>query len=517
MKTFLLLLHVALPLIGLADAGYITYEDLTGYIPPCGAGFDCGTVLTSPYSHIGPVPIAALGLLYYTTLLILGVLLMLEIEISHFLPKSLKKIVTTQQLYTAITAFGLLFSFYLLFVMAVVLQSWCLYCLISAITSVALFIVSWKFFILTQKNKPHVLLKTISHTVFAFLYRNLLKKVLFLLDPETVHNAFSHQGNSLGRWRITRTIVHMLFAYQSPTTARVLNGIYFPNPIGLSAGFDYNAEMVKILGPVGFGFHTVGTVTLLPYKGNPKPRLGRLPNSKALIVNKGLKSLGAPAIIERLSGLQFDVPIGISIGATNKLFDTPNEQILDIATSFVLFEKSPVTHRYYELNISCPNTFGGEPFTTPGRLEQLLDVIDTLHLSRPLFIKMPIDQSKKETLQLLAVADEHDVQGVIFGNLTKDKNNPDITEADRAVWKKRKGNLSGKPTFKRSNDLIQLTRENFADRFTIIGCGGIFDQETAQTKLDAGADLLQMITGMVFGGPQTIGNINRQLDTKHIE
>ena len=360
-----------------------------------------------------------------------------------------------------------------------------------------------------------MLLKTISHSVFAFLYQRLLKKALFLIDPETVHNAFSQNGKILGRWPITRAITRLLFSYQSPTTARVFNGIYFPNPIGLSAGFDYNAEMVEILGPVGFGFHTVGTVTLEPYEGNPKPRLGRLPNSKALLVNKGLKSLGAKAIIERLAGLQFSVPVGISIGATNTLFNSPNEQIMDIAQSFVLFEKSNVSHSYYELNISCPNTFGGEPFTSPNRLDQLLDVVDALHLSRPLFIKMPIDQSKKETLQLLAVADEHNVQGVIFGNLTKDKKNPDVTEADRAVWKTRKGNLSGKPTFKRSNALIQLTRENFADRFTIIGCGGIFDLETAQAKLDAGADLLQMITGMVFGGPQTIGDINRKLDIKN--
>ena len=515
MKTFLLLLHVALPLIGIADASYITYEDLTGYIPACGSGFDCGTVLTSSYSHIGPVPIAALGLVYYLVLFVLGILLMLEIDVTRFLPKSFKKVVSTQQLYTAITALGLLFSLYLLFIMAVVLQSWCLFCLISAFTSAALFFVSWHYYFLTEQKKPHMLLKTISHSVFAFLYQRLLKKALFLIDPETVHNAFSQNGKILGRWPITRAITRLLFSYQSPTTARVFNGIYFPNPIGLSAGFDYNAEMVEILGPVGFGFHTVGTVTLEPYEGNPKPRLGRLPNSKALLVNKGLKSLGAKAIIERLAGLQFSVPVGISIGATNTLFNSPNEQIMDIAQSFVLFEKSNVSHSYYELNISCPNTFGGEPFTSPNRLDQLLDVVDALHLSRPLFIKMPIDQSKKETLQLLAVADEHNVQGVIFGNLTKDKKNPDVTEADRAVWKTRKGNLSGKPTFKRSNALIQLTRENFADRFTIIGCGGIFDLETAQAKLDAGADLLQMITGMVFSGPQTIGDINRKLDIKN--
>lgn len=285
--------------------------------------------------------------------------------------------------------------------------------------------------------------------------------------------------------------------------------------MGLCAGFDYNGEMARILGPVGFGWHTIGTVTYQPYEGNPKPRLGRLPNSKALIVNKGLKTLGAKEVARRLTGVQFTVPVGISIASTNAHFDSDQEQIMDIVKGFLVFEKSHVNHSYYELNISCPNTFGGEPFTSSARLEQLLTVTDSLQLSKPLYIKMPIDQSEKETLQLLAVADEHNVQGVIFGNLTKDKNNPAVTPEDRKVWKSRKGNLSGRPTFARSNALIKLTRDNFYDRFTIIGCGGIFDTATAQAKLDAGADLLQMITGMVFNGPQVMGTINRELDLKN--
>ncbi len=514
MKLFLLLLHVALPVIGIADAGYITYEGMQGIVPPCKTGFDCGSVLTSQYAHIGPVPLSALGLLYYGTLFILGSLMILEVDTSRWFPKKIRKLTTAPQLYTTITVFGLLFSMYLVFLMGIVIKSWCLYCLVSAITSAALFAISWTYLKIADQM-PHALLKTLVHKKTAFLYQNILKPVLFQLDPENVHGGFSFFGKLLGTNAATRKLISMVFAYNSPTSAVVYDGILFPNRIGLAAGFDYNGDMARILGPVGFGYHTIGTVTYQPYEGNVKPRLGRLPNSKALIINKGLKSVGAKEIARRLAHIHFDVPVGISIASTNTHFDSDHAQIMDIVKGFLVFEKSRVHHKYYELNISCPNTFGGEPFTSPNRLEQLLTVIDSLALSKPLYIKMPIDQSHKETLQLLAVADIHNVQGVVFGNLTKDKNNPDITPEDRKVWKNRKGNLSGKPTFARSTALIKLTKDNFYDRFTIIGCGGIFDAKTAQAKLDAGADLLQMISGMIFNGPQTMGSIIRELDLKN--
>ena len=512
MKTVLLLLHVILPIIGIVDASYITYEEFSGAIPVCGKGFDCGAVLTSEYAHIGPIPLATIGLAYYLTLFVLGSLLVLEVDVNKWAPKKLKSIISTEDLYTALTAFGALFSLYLIFIMGVVIGGWCLYCLISAGTSAALFVVSWYRYKKNHPGSSHRLLKGASHTVFSFLYVHLLKPILFLLDPERVHNGFTTVGNLLGKSEVTRKLTSLFFAYQSPTAQIVRDGILFPNRVGLAAGFDYNGEMAEILGPVGFGYHTVGTVTYQPYGGNPKPRLGRLPDSKALIVNKGLKSLGAPEVAKKLSQMQFSVPVGISLASTNTHFDSEEDQLLDILKGFLVFEKSRVNHSYYELNISCPNTFGGEPFTSPDRLEVLLSAVDTLNLSRPLYLKMPIDQSHKETLQMLAVADVHNVQGVIFGNLTKDKSNPDVTEADRKTWKTRKGNLSGAPTFNRSNALIKLTRDNFYDRFTIIGLGGVFDAKTAQAKLDAGADLIQLITGMVFGGPQTIGSIVRELD-----
>jgi dihydroorotate dehydrogenase subfamily 2 len=347
----------------------------------------------------------------------------------------------------------------------------------------------------------------------AAVYQQVLKPIFFLFDPELVHNQMVKTGSLIGRVSGLTTITGWCWNYTSPTLAKQIDGIRFPNPVGLSAGFDYNGNLTDILPAVGFGFHTIGTVTLESYDGNATPRLGRFPNSKALLVNKGLKNLGAKAIIAKLRSKTFQIPVGISIASTNRSFKNETEQIENIVTCFKLFEKSAVAHAYYELNISCPNTFGGEPFTTPEKLKRLMHKMDALHLKKPLYVKMPIDQGKNETLQLLEVLANSKVQGVIFGNLTKDRKNPDVAPADRLTWLEKKGNLSGKPTQHRSNSLIALTKKHYRKRFTIIGTGGIFSGPDAAEKMKLGADLVQLITGMIYQGPQLIGEINYYLDT----
>jgi len=331
------------------------------------------------------------------------------------------------------------------------------------------------------------------------------------MDPERVHNFMVVNGKLLGSVPLGKWFMHWMFGYASPKLEKKINGAVFHNPVGLSAGFDYNADLTEILPSVGFGFMTIGTVTLHPYEGNTPPRLGRFPNSMALLVNKGFKNVGAKDIIAKLTGKTFAIPVGISIGSTNKAFTSPAAQIQDIVHCFQLFEKSTVKHSFYELNISCPNTKGGQPFTTPSRLQRLLRELEKLKIARPVYIKMPIDYSQEETLALLTVAAKHTVAGVIFGNLTKDHENPDVNAQDRIDWASKQGNLSGKPTWNRSNALVALTRKKFKKRFTIIGTGGIFSPQDAAYKMKAGADLVQLITGMIYQGPALIGQINHKL------
>lgn len=530
MKTFISLLFIIFSIIGIADSGYISYEKLSGVVPPCGEGFDCGAVLNSEWASIGPVPLAFLGFFFYTVIFGLGILNFLEFDIRSISKTIANKIklsktnilrnITTQELLLIVTTFGFLFSLYLVFIMAVIIGEWCKYCLISAGTSSTLFLISLIYFKKIETNSPF-LFKYLLFKFFELGYTKIVKPLFFLMDAEDAHNTCTNLGKKLGNFKLLQWKTKVAFSFTHSANTKTLDGIEYPNQIGLAAGFDYNGELTGILPDLGMGWHTIGTVTLQPYEGNKKPRLGRFLESKSLLVNKGLKSLGAKAIAKKLSGIKFRIPTGISIASTNTHFNSDKEQILDILETFTIFEKAKMLHKYYELNISCPNTFGGEPFTTPKRLETLLTSLEKLHkklnIERPIYVKMPIDQSKKETLALLNVIDKFTLAGVIFGNLTKDKTNPDVTKKDARQWQKIKGNLSGKPTWNRSNELVKLTRRNYGNRFTIIGTGGIFTGKDAVVKTKMGADLIQVITGMIFVGPQTIGEMNLRLAQRNLK
>lgn len=177
--------------------------------------------------------------------------------------------------------------------------------------------------------------------------------------------------------------------------------------------------------------------------------------------------------------------------------------------SFQLFEKAQMKHSYYELNISCPNLKGTITFYPPKNLDELLNAIDMLHLTKPLFIKMPIEKSNKEILKMLRVIAKHTVAGIIIGNLQKERKNPALHSDEVAKFPI--GNFSGKPCFDRSNELISLAYRNYGRRFIIIGCGGVFNAEDAYEKIKRGASLVQLITGMIYEGPQLVSDINMNL------
>ncbi len=491
------LLIVCVAFIGIVDASYLTYTELRGNQPACRPPFDCGTVLNSPLSRIGPVPLSAIGIFYYTVILIIGAIAFLQED--H------------EDLVRAVAFCGFLFSLYLVFMMGVLLQAWCLYCLVSALCCLLIFVSSLALCWSRKELMPGSNWFT---RTFHSVYVLIIKPIFFLFDAEFVHNRLTQTGSLLGSFGLTKRLTALAFFPKSPAKGVTIDGITFPTRVGLSAGFDYTGSLTGIVSSLGFGFETIGTITYQAYDGNTPPRLGRFPRSKALLVNKGFKNVGAAKMCAKLASLQFDIPTGISIGSTNTLFASQKLQIIDIMESFRLFEKSKGKHAYYELNISCPNVTNPFSFKTPKELEALLTAVDTLKIKRPIYLKMPIDLSEKETVALLRTADGHTIAGVIFGNLTKDKKNPDVHPSDRELWEKSHGNLSGKPTWHRSNTYIKLTKKLFKQRFTIIGTGGIFTPEDAATKIELGADLVQMITGMIYEGPARVGEIARHLSLK---
>jgi len=299
----------------------------------------------------------------------------------------------------------------------------------------------------------------------------------------------------------------------NPILSQKIKELSFKNPIGLAAGFDYDANLINISPSIGFGYHTIGTVTYLPYGGNPKPMLGRLPKSKSLLVNKGFKSMGIESVLRRVIKSQKIIPLGISIGATNKIYENIHSMANDIVSSFERVTKIDNLD-YYEINISCPNLINSNSlaitFDSPQGLSILLEKLSIFNFYHPVFIKMYLEKTIEDTLALVEVASKYSwITGFIFSNLVKDRTNPafDKKEIENAG----KGNFSGKPTEKQSNILVAEVYKKYKKRFVIIGCGGVFNGIDAYEKIKNGATLVQMITGMIYQGPQVIGEINKEL------
>jgi len=331
------------------------------------------------------------------------------------------------------------------------------------------------------------------------------------MDPEYVHDRMTETGVMLGKFRLGQSLTKAMFRFSHPALEQTVAGIKFNNPIGLAAGFDKNGLLTQILPAVGFGFEEIGSATGEPCSGNLGKRLWRLKDSQSLLVYYGLKNDGCEVIANRLENLAYDFPIGISLAKTNNR-ETVDESkgIADYLKAYLTFSKQNIGD-YFTLNISCPNTFGGEPFTDPQRLAALLTELDKIETKKPVFLKCGADLSFAELDTLVEIAKKHRLHGFILTNLTKKRDRAEILPQEIIGLKH--GGVSGKPVFQASNDLISHLYKTTGDRFVIIGCGGIFSAEDAYKKIRCGASLVQLITGMIYQGPQLIGEINKGLAT----
>ena len=343
-------------------------------------------------------------------------------------------------------------------------------------------------------------------------YARVAKPLMFRRHPDAVHTDIVRLGKLLPRMRGMRAIPRAWEYHDSKHLRQTVMGLSFRNPVGLAAGFDKNIELSPLMKSVGFGFMTGGSVTAVASDGNPRPWFHRLPRSRSLVVHAGLPNLGVVKISETIEAYQrrlfADFPLIVSVAKTNAEFTSHDDMAIDdYCASLTKLEQSRAV-AMYELNISCPNAFGGQPFTDADRLERLLDRIDGLKLSRPMIVKMPIGLSWTHTSALLDVIVRHDIAGVTIGNLLKDRQQATLIDelTDDIL-----GSLSGLPTRDISTELIARTYREYGERLVIIGVGGIFSAEDAYAKIRAGASLVELITGMIFEGPQLIGEINHDL------
>lgn len=337
-----------------------------------------------------------------------------------------------------------------------------------------------------------------------FAYKKILRPILFKTDPEFIHDRFIEIGEFLGKYTLAREIISGLYQYKGQDIAKTVDDILYKTPIILAAGFDYNARLTQVLQTVSFGGVEVGTITARPCEGNSKPRLTRLVRSKSIVVWKGLRNDGVEKIISRLKARHSQLVVGVSIGRTNdKRASSTQAGIADYLYSLKRLTEEDIGN-YYTINISCPNAYGGESFTNPVLLGNLLGMLSKIKDTKPRYIKMPINLNWKEFDKLLQIINCSDIRGVVIGNLNKNYSDLDYPEEAPSIFR---GGLSGKPCFKLSNELIKKTRDKYGDRFTIIGCGGISSPQDALEKFKCGADLIELISGMIFEGPQLMKEI----------
>jgi dihydroorotate dehydrogenase len=343
----------------------------------------------------------------------------------------------------------------------------------------------------------------------ANVYKTLLKPLFFLLPPERAHQL------TLFLLKLVLAVpgVGFLFRRQydvrDARLERELFGLTFPNPVGLAAGFDKDGRHYRAMAALGFGFVEVGTVTPRPQAGNPKPRLFRLPQDGALINRMGFNNEGVQALAARLKRRK---PDGILIGGNiGKNKSTPNEEAeTDYACCFeALF---PYVD-YFVVNVSSPNTPDLRALQDKAPLTRLLSHLQELNRQkpapRPLLLKIAPDLSEGQLEDILDIVRSTGIDGIIATNTTISREG--LATPPQHVEAIGPGGLSGQPVKKRSTEVIRYLHEKSGGTLTIIGVGGIAGPEDALEKINAGATLVQVYTGLIYEGPGLVRRINRAL------
>lgn len=339
------------------------------------------------------------------------------------------------------------------------------------------------------------------------MYKTIIKPILFQFSPEKAH----HITMGLFRFALSmpfaKAITKKMFAVEAVTLERKIMGLTFKNPVGLAAGFDKDGKYYHSMAHLGFGFIEIGTVTPKPQDGNPKPRLFRLPADEALINRMGFNNEGAMILAQRLAtqGKPQQCILGINIGK-NKT--TPNEEAVNdyIYCFETLFEYAD----YFVVNVSSPNTPDLRALQDKAPLLELLSTLQSLNQQKPspkpILLKIAPDLNNNQLFDIVEIVKTTQITGVIATNTTIARTG--LHTAANIVESIGAGGLSGKPVKTKSTAIIKFLRQHLPADSVIMGVGGIQTGADAKEKLEAGADLVQIYSGMVYEGPSMVKDIN---------
>lgn len=333
---------------------------------------------------------------------------------------------------------------------------------------------------------------------------SIAKPWLFKLNAERAHD-FTLKNLK----RLERSGLLNLYPRPAKCQPREVMGIQFPNPVGLAAGLDKNGAYIDALAALGFGFIEIGTITPRPQPGNPKPRMFRIPEAQAVINRFGFNNLGVDALLRNVAAAKYKGVLGINIG---KNFDTPNERAVD---DYLHCLRKVYAHAHYvTVNISSPNTKNLRALQEKDVLGQLLQALkqeQQILANRhgkyvPIALKIAPDLDEGQIADIAALLMQYRFDGVIATNTTLARDAVQgLPHAEEA------GGLSGVPVRDRSTAVIKALAAHLAGALPIIGVGGILSSDDAAQKIEAGASLVQVYSGLVYRGPVLVDEICRKL------
>ena len=329
---------------------------------------------------------------------------------------------------------------------------------------------------------------------------SLLKPLLFRLDAERAHHLTLDSLQVANRLKLSG-----LLPTPPACRSRRVMGLDFPNPIGLAAGLDKNGAYIDGLASLGFGFIEVGTVTPRPQPGNPQPRLFRIPEAQAIVNRFGFNNAGVDALVENVKNAAYRGILGINIG---KNFDTPNERAVD---DYLICLRKVYAHAsYVTVNISSPNTKNLRQLQEKEALENLLSALkaeqeklaDQYGRYVPIVLKIAPDLIVEQITEIADLLLQYRFDGVIATNTTLSREGVEGLENAAET-----GGLSGAPVRTKATAVVRQLSLGLRGEIPIIGVGGILTGEDAQEKIDAGASLVQVYSGLIYRGPALIKEV----------
>jgi len=341
------------------------------------------------------------------------------------------------------------------------------------------------------------------------MYKTFIRPLLFRFNAETAHRFTVGFLKLMGRTCTGRCVLSLIFKRDYPRLGREVFGIKFPNPVGIAGGLDKDGECYIALSCLGAGFVEIGSLTCAPQVGNPKPRVFRIVQDKAIINRMGINNHGVSNAIRNLTGFPPKVIVAGNIAPRSSSHG--DEVAKDYLEAFtMLYDYVDM----FVINISCPNVEGLTGLQDVSALSDIMDSLLDMRTGfdkyKPVLLKLSPDLVHAQIDEILSYAMSSGIDGIVAGNTTRSRDG--LTISEERVREIGKGGMSGAPLFRRNIEMVRYIHDKTEGRLPIIGVGGIMSPEDAKAMLDAGASLIEMYSGLIYEGPGLISKTLKYLD-----